>query len=327
MTPVVLSKTPGTNATAVRLDVSPTATFNTQMNATTITTATFTLTQSGNLVASVVTLAGTTATINPTANLTPNTVVTATITTGAKSSGGASLAAPYVWSFTTEASPTVLSTNPANAAVNVPLNVSPTATFSTAMNPTTINATTFTLKQGNTAIAAAVSYAGTTATINPTANLTAGLVYTATISTGATSVGGAAMATAFVWTFTAGSTVVAPVVVSTCPMNGAINVQITTRICAVFSKGMDSQTLTALTFTVNQGNNPVVGTVSYDAASLTAYFLPNLPLSLNLPYSATITTGAKDTSNTPLAANKVWSWNNAACSQLPITLKLEFPKV
>jgi hypothetical protein len=99
-----------------------------------------------------------------------------------------------------------------------------------------------------------------------------------------------------------------------------MGVQITTQICAVFNKAMDPTTLNAVTFTLMQGVNVVTGTVSYDVASLTAYFHPTNPLGLNLPYTATLSTGAQDLSGTPLAIAKVWTWNNAACSQLPITL-------
>jgi hypothetical protein len=311
---------PLNNATNVKANTSPTATFSTVMSSATLNATTFTLKQGTTAITSVVTYAGTTATINPAADFAPNVLITASISTGAKNAAGTPLAAAYTWTFTTEAAPTVTATTPQNTATNVPINVSPTATFSTAMNPATINATTFTLKQGTTPIAAVVSYVGNTATINPAANLAATTLYTASITTGATSAGGAALASAFTWTFTTGSTAAAPVVVSTCPLNNAVGVLTTAQICAVFNKAMDPLTLTALTFTLKQGLNNVVGTVSYDAATLTATFKPTTPMGLNLPYTATVTTGAKDTSGVALAADKVWSWNTAACSQQPIAL-------
>jgi hypothetical protein len=49
---------------------------------------------------------GTTATFTPSAPLAAATKYTATVTTGAKDLGGASLAVPYAWSFTTAAAPT-----------------------------------------------------------------------------------------------------------------------------------------------------------------------------------------------------------------------------
>ena len=296
---------PANNATNVRLNVSPGANFSKLMDPATLNATTFTLKQGATLVPAVVSAVGNSATNNPNANLAPNTVYTATITTGAKTVLGTPMAANFSWSFTTEALPTVLSTNPANAATNVPINVSATATFSAPMDPATINGTTFTLTQGATNVPAVVTSSGATVTINPTANLMPNTVYTATLTTGAATLGGAALATNYVWTFTTGTRAVAPVVLSTCPNNGVMNAPINTRICAVFNKAMDPLTLNGTTFTVMQGLSPVTGVVSYDAATFTANFVPSSPLGLNLPYSATITTGAKHTAFTYLTGRNL----------------------
>jgi len=318
--PRVVTKNPAADATKVGLDVSPTATFSQVMNPATINASTFTLSQAGTVVTGAVSYAGLKATFNPTANLLANKEYTVTITTDATSLAGTPLVSAVSWSFTTEAAPTVISTTPAPNATMVQTNVSATATFSTAMNPATINATSFTLKQGVTLVPAVVTSLGNTATINPNANLTTGLLYTATISTAVTSAGGAPMAMEYAWSFTPGASTIAPVVTTTCPLNGATNVAITTPICAVFSKAMDPTTLNATTFGVKQGLTIVAGTISYDGPPFTAYFTPASPLSVDLAYTATVTTGAKDTTGTPLAMSAIWSWNNAACSQLPIAL-------
>jgi len=70
------------------------------MDPSTITNATFTLTQGTTPVAGTVTYAGVTATFKPTANLAASTVYTATLTTGVKDLDGNALAANYSWSFT-----------------------------------------------------------------------------------------------------------------------------------------------------------------------------------------------------------------------------------
>lgn len=98
--------------------------------------------------------------------------------------------------------PTVSSTGPANAATGVPRNASITATFSEAMNPTTVNTTTFVLSHGGTAVAAAVSYSGNTATLVPAAALAPNTTFTASVSTGAKDVSGDALATNRSWSFT-----------------------------------------------------------------------------------------------------------------------------
>ena len=83
--------------------------------------------------------------------------------------------------------PTITARTPAPGATGVALDVSPTATFSEAMNPATLTTSTFTLvQQGQTTpLAASVSYAGQIATLDPSANLPATTTYTATVKGGA----------------------------------------------------------------------------------------------------------------------------------------------
>jgi hypothetical protein len=113
------------------------------------------------------------------------------------------LASDYVWTFTTIVipPPTVISTDPLDKATNVDLSKTVTATFSVAMDPTTINSSTFTLKMGSTTVPGAITYSGTTASYNPTNNLLSDTTYTATITTGAKNTYGIPMLNNYVWTF------------------------------------------------------------------------------------------------------------------------------
>jgi hypothetical protein len=85
--------------------------------------------------------------------------------------------------------PSVVGTSPANNATGVLRGANVTATFSEAMQASTINTTTFRLRKSGTTtnVAAAVSYDPATkrATLNPNVDLKAGATYTATVSTGA----------------------------------------------------------------------------------------------------------------------------------------------
>ena len=65
--------------------------------------------------------------------------------------------------------PTVISTNPADKATAVGVNTTVAAVFSEPMDPASIDQNSFTLKQGTTAIAGAVTYSGNTATFTPAA--------------------------------------------------------------------------------------------------------------------------------------------------------------
>jgi len=212
--PTVTSTDPVNAATGVALNKQITATFSKTMDASTITASTFTLLQGITSVSGIVSYSGTTAIFAPASNLTPNTLYTATITTGAKDVASNALANNYVWSFTTGAAvvvtpPIVSSTELANAAIDVALNHEITATFSVAMDASTITELTFTLMQGTTSVSGVVSCSGTTATFAPASNFAQNTLYTATITTGAKDLAGNALANDYVWSFTTGAAVTA----------------------------------------------------------------------------------------------------------------------
>jgi hypothetical protein len=107
--PAVVYATPANGSGNVPVATSITATFSRPMEPTTITAATFTLTQNGIPVAGTVTSAGKTATFVPTASLPPDATLIATITTGAKDANGVALAADQAWTFMTVATPVTVS--------------------------------------------------------------------------------------------------------------------------------------------------------------------------------------------------------------------------
>ncbi|HEY2955614.1 MAG TPA: ice-binding family protein [Candidatus Eisenbacteria bacterium] len=107
--------------------------------------------------------------------------------------------------------PIVSSTVPLNGAIGVAVNGTIVANFSEAMSASSINAATFSLKQGATAVAGTVSYAGQTAVFTPMPILSPLTSYSATITTGAVDVAGNPLAANMAWSFTtAGTIVVAP---------------------------------------------------------------------------------------------------------------------
>ncbi|MBN8547086.1 MAG: Ig-like domain-containing protein [Ignavibacteria bacterium] len=324
--PVVSSTDPLNNATGVPLNQKIAATFSKTMDASTITTATFTLKHGTTVVSGFVSYLGTTASFSPTNNLLANTLYTATITTGAKDLTGNALVNDYVWTFTTGGGaiitpPIVISTSPSNLATGVPLNQKVSATFSKSMDPSTITNSTFTLKDGSNPVSGFVSYFGTTATFTPSSNLQPNTQYTGTITTGAKDLTGNALENNYVWTFTTGAAVVItpPTVILTDPLNNATGVPVTKKITATFSKAMDPSTITTATFTLMQGATFVAGTVSY--SGMVATYTPSSNLALGTVYTATINTGAKDLAGNALAANYVWKFTTGfATGQLPVNL-------
>ncbi len=101
-------------------------------------------------------------------------------------------------------SPTIMVTSPVNNEIDIARNQAVTATFSEAMDASTINISTFTLKQGDISISGEVEYAGEITTFTPYGPLDAACDYTATITTSVKSVAGLALESTHEWEFTTG---------------------------------------------------------------------------------------------------------------------------
>ncbi|MGA7965051.1 MAG: Ig-like domain-containing protein [Gammaproteobacteria bacterium] len=324
LAPTVTAVTPLNGATSVPLN-NPliTATFSKDMDPSTITSASFTISCQQPCVAPTGTVsynAGTqTAVFTLNKPLVADTTYTATITTAAKDLAGIALVSNYVWTFATAPSPpTVTAVAPINGATGVPINNTIiTAAFSEPMAPITGSAS-FTL----TCAAPCTSPVGTvtldasntiaTFALAAGSNLSPSTNYTATV-TGATSLAtGLPLAVPYVWHFTTGVapdttrprvTVTVPVTTSPGPTP---DVPINTAISATFTEDMNPATINASSFTLTCAapcTNPT-GTVSYVVGSRTAVFTPDTQLEQGTTYTATITTAAEDLAGNQLAGNQ-----------------------
>ena len=324
--------------TGVAVNARVTATFSKPMSAATLTPTSFTLAcPAGTPVAAAVSYDAATrvATLTPTVVLPPSTLCVATVTTAAQDTTGIALTSNFVWSFMTAAladtsRPTVILTVPAAGAVNVPNNTTINATFSEAMAPATISATSFTVTNTTlgTPVAGTVSYSASarTATFTPSTPATLALnsVFTATITSAATDLAGNALAgnTAVlpnagnhVWSFTTGATgdATAPTVTAISPADGSVGVCLTRSVSATFSEPMDAGTINTATFRVTDNGVAVAGTVSYDAPSRVASFVTTSAtgFAASRPFVVTIasgTAGVKDLAGNALAADRVWGF-------------------
>jgi hypothetical protein len=299
-----------------------TAAFSEAMNVATISSATFTVAPdvSGTITHDA---SNTTFTFTPSSPLAVSTVYTATLTTGARDLFGNVLATNFVWSFTTAANgcnlPTVLSVTPPNASTGVCSSSVVTATFSEAMNPSSIVGTTFTLRgPGSSPVAGQVTYNASSfaAIFTPSSSLALSTVYAATITTAAQDMFGNALAADFVWNFSTGTNPCQPPAppVSVTPPNGSAEVCPNILVAATFPQAMDPATINATTFTVSPG---VTGTITHDSSSTIFTFTPSGNLVLSTMYTATITTGAKDPFGNALASNFVWTFTTGAMSCAP----------
>ena len=274
--PEVSSTIPDSDATEVAINSTVSITFSEAMDPLTLTDATFTLKQGTTPVLGTGTYAGVTAIFTPDVDLTASTNYTATITTGVEDLAGNALADPYVWSFTTGATPDttapeVNSTTPDGDATEV---------------SSTIGAT----PEWNRARLSARFYPGAIIGRAVPALYTTAPEVSSTI--GAT------------------PDTTAPEVSSTIPDSDATDVDISSAITAVFSEAMNPLTVTDVTFTLKQGDTDVTGAVTY--AGVTATFTPDVDLTANTNYTATITTGVEDLAGNALADPYVWSFTTGA---------------
>ena len=138
--------------------------------------------------------------------------------------------------------PAIASTTPANSASNFSVSSPASATFSEAMDPSTISASTFTIDGG---VTGTVNYSGLTAVFTPSNNLSYNTTYTATITTGAKDLAGNALSADYTWSFTT-----APAVSS-----GSIY---------VLSSGNSANDEAVLNALTARGHIPVLGVQPYE---------------------------------------------------------------
>lgn len=332
--PTVTAVVPANGATGVNRSAVVTGTFNEAIDPATVSASTFELRDPSNaLVAATVSYNAATqvASLTPGTALAASTVYTATLKGGAadpriKDLAGNALVANRTWSFTTVSAdataPTVTAISPASGATGVSRTVNATATFSEAMDATTINATTVEMRDAaNALVPAALTYSATTrrVTLNPTPTLAAAATYTVTVKGGATDprvkdAGGNPLAADVSWSFTTIPDTTAPTVSSISPASAAVQVSRTANITATFNEAMDPATIDTGTVELRgPGNVLVPAVVTYTASNRRATLNPTATLATLTTYTATVKGGAtdprvKDAAGNALAADRTWSF-------------------
>jgi len=213
--------------------------------------------------------------------------------------------------------PTVIATSPADGDKTAPLNHKVIATFSEAMDDTTVDRTSFIVKAGDEqALSGTISVdeASHSASFTPAdPGFSANTVYTVTLTTAIKSKadGSSLLANNYVWTFTSGTATDidtdVPNVTSTTPVDTDPAVAPNRAVTANFSEALDPATVNASTFTLTPA---VAGVVSY--SDKVAIFTPSSNLSDHTSYTATLTTGITDLADFALATTNTWSFKTGS---------------
>ena len=174
---------------------------------------------------------------------------------------------------------------------------------------------------GSTQVGATVSYDVSTriVTLDPTANLTAGTTYTATLS-GAQDLSGNTMSPVS-WSFTtAAANTTPPTVSAQSPASGAIGVVVASDVTATFSESVQAGTIS---FVLKNGGATVASTTSYDVASHIVTLDPSSNLALGTTYTVTLS-GAKDLWGNTMASTS-WSFTTATADTTAPTVTTRTP--
>ncbi len=254
--PAVTTTSPTNGATGVTTDANIIVNFTENINA---NASSFKIEcpAPGNLQAFTYTGASTNTsviTLNPTADLPAGTTCTVTVVALQISDSDAfdppnNMAADYVFSFTTDAAPAVLSTTPANGATNLATNTTIQVNFSENVNATTNSFKIECPAPGNLQTFTLSASPSNTFTLTPTANLPGGVTCTVTVIALQISDQDGndppdKMVADYVFSF---STDAAPQVTSTVPTNTATNVASNANITVNFS---ESVAVTATAFNI-----------------------------------------------------------------------------
>lgn len=205
--PLVVETNPMDSAENVPINQILEITFNKEMNPTTISSQSITLHGPTAQVTGSVSYSGVKAYFTPTSFLEQNTAYTGSVKTSVKDVKGNALQTDYIWTFTTGVlvAPIVISTDPTHLETGVALNKMVAVTFNQAMNPLTINGSSFFFTQNGNTIPGSIAYAGNMASFTPSSLLLPSTVYTGTLTTDVENPAGTALMSTYTWTFTTAS--------------------------------------------------------------------------------------------------------------------------
>jgi hypothetical protein len=206
--------------------------------------------------------------------------------------------------------PRVVETNPPSEATGIPLSGPIEATFSSRIDPVTVNGDTFIL----TGVSGEVTYRDQKAIFTPSIPLAGGTTYHAVLTTGIRDLDGVPLSSNHIWSFTTATESggeeadqIPPEVVSIAPTDGSTDVSINAAIRVTFSEPILPETLRSDTFLIEG----VPGEIRYESGSRTATLTPAAALQSETLYQVIVRRGISDLSDNTLAADVRWSFTTA----------------
>jgi hypothetical protein len=214
--------------------------------------------------------------------------------------------------------PELTRTSPFNNGINISIASNITATFNEAMDESSLNETTFILKdQNQNSITGSISYSewnGYTAKFTPDFLLDYSNTYTATITTGVSDYhGGNNLQQDYSWSFTTRSNpdITPPEIIDTSPVQNSYCASVNSPVSVTFDEAIDPETLSSSSFYLHDAsNNLVTSTLSYSEPVASLH--PQTNLTYNSNYIATITTAISDNAGNGLDSDYVLNFSTMA---------------
>ncbi len=222
--------------------------------------------------------------------------------------------------------PVVLTTDPVNGALSVPLNTSLTFTFSKQMQASTFNDSTVSVVSNYVAVTGTFTCTDSVVVFKPDQNLSPNTQYTVTISSMVTDIYGIPMSNNASIVFSTAA-LPPPRVVDILPANRSKNISPATTVSILFSQPMDPTTITTGAIRVSNVNGDVLGNVYYNTSLAAAVFTPYYPGFINnTNYSVTVSPTVKSATQSSLADAFVASFQTGASADTtPPSVASTFP--
>lgn len=319
----VIQTSPEDDATNIDLNIPIQAIFNNSIDSSTINDTTFIVRQDTTSITGSFTYRDSSVTFTPSTEFARNTHVNTIITSDVADIDGNIMDQEFEWNFTTRPAteheiipPAVTSAEPSPGTTDVSADINIYAHFNKALNPSTINNSTFLLRTNNSSVSGSVSYEDSTAVFNPSGNLRDGTVYTATITDDVRDLYGNAPSSSYNWNFiTKDVDRTPPHVVSINPRDDEDDVSFDIRIRATFSEQVDPTSINNNTFRLRTNNGNISGSVSYKDS--TAVFNPSKALRDGTVYTATITNDIEDLYGNSPKNNYNWNFTTKEVDRTP----------
>lgn len=212
----------------------------------------------------------------------------------------------------------VISTIPADNAINVGLRTAISVTFSKAIAAESLTPDTFLVNDGTSNISGEISCAGRAVSFTPNRELDYNRRYTVTLTAAVKDREGNALPAPFSWTFVSLENI-PPTVTEFYPFDAARGVGIFPTITAAFSEPMDAETINPATFLVQAQNNSdtidIAGHVTYDDSTQQAIFLPAANLPCDSRLTVTLSGGMTDAVGNQMVERKWQFTTTESCGE------------